>query len=101
VARIRTSFQATVAAQTDEGLENHHRGFFLIYVNSWNEWHEGHSFGPMRDSADLTPAERTFGYRNPANGRYRLDTLRDLVRGLGNPHERPAVRPAVRATRAS
>jgi hypothetical protein len=80
--RIRESFRATLEAQTDGGLTNRERGFFLVYVNSWNEWHEGHAFEPMRDASDLTPAERANGYRNPENGRYRLETLRDLMRGV-------------------
>ncbi len=36
----------------------------------------------MRDAADLLPAERPFGYHNPARGDYRLTTLAGLVSGL-------------------
>jgi hypothetical protein len=85
--RIRDSFAATVAVQTDPALENHRRGFFLVYINSFNEWHEGHQFEPMKDAADLTPAERAHGYANPARGGYRLTALSSLVRSLN------AVRP--------
>jgi hypothetical protein len=93
--RIRDSFRATLDAQMDPSLENRERGFFLVYINSWNEWHEGHAFEPMRDAADLTPAERANGYRNPENGSYRLETLRDLMRGVRSARaERPDRPPA-------
>jgi hypothetical protein len=80
--RIRESFEATVEVQTDLTLTNARRGFFLVYINSFNEWHEGHAFEPMRDAADLLPAERPFGYHNPARGDYRLITLAGLVNGV-------------------
>jgi hypothetical protein len=81
--RIRESFEATVAVQTDPELINARRGFFLVYVNSFNEWHEGHAFEPMKDAADLTPPERALGYHNPEQGAYRLATLRGLVERVG------------------
>ena len=80
--RIRASFDATVEVQTDPSFTNARRGFFLVYINSFNEWHEGHAFEPMRDAADLLPGERPFGYHNPARGDYRLTTLAGLVNGL-------------------
>jgi hypothetical protein len=86
--RIRESFEATLAVQSDPALENDRRGFFLVYINSFNEWHEGHAFEPMKDAADLTPAERTQGYANPAQGDYRLRALAELVRGLRS-HDLP------------
>jgi len=78
--RIAESFAKTVAVQTMPGLSNAKRGFFLAYINSFNEWHEGHQFEPMQNAADLTPAERAIGYRNPDNGRSRLDALSNLIR---------------------
>jgi len=83
--RIRESFEATIDVQTDPALENARRGFFLVYINSFNEWHEGHAFEPMRDAADLSPAERALGYLNPVRGDYRLRALAALVRDLGRP----------------
>lgn len=71
-SRIAESLQATVAVQTDPALANVSNGFFLVYLNSFNEWHEGHGFEPMKDRAELTPAERRIGYHNPERGDYRL-----------------------------
>jgi hypothetical protein len=81
-SRIEESFRTTVALQTTPGLANVKQGFFLAYVNSFNEWHEGHQFEPARNWADLSAADRALGYHNPDDGRYRLDTLRGLIRGV-------------------
>jgi hypothetical protein len=80
--RIAESFAATLDVQTDPTLANVKRGFFLVYINSFNEWHEGHAFEPMKDAADLTAAERSLGYHNPARGDYRLAALGPLVQGV-------------------
>jgi hypothetical protein len=80
--RIAESFNTTVALQTQAGLTNVKQGFFLVYINSFNEWHEGHAFEPMRNWSDLTAAERAVGYHNPDDGAYRLHALGDLIRGL-------------------
>ncbi len=79
--RIIDSFEATIALQTDPSLMNAQRGFFLTYVNSFNEWHEGTSFEPMTDAAALSPEERVWGYDNPARGDYRLALLKELLDG--------------------
>jgi hypothetical protein len=83
--RIRKSWAATLAVQLDPDLHNRHRGFFLVYVNSFNEWHEGHAFEPMKDGAELTTEERAVGYRNPDRGDYRLRTLAELQRSILEP----------------
>ncbi|HET8644789.1 MAG TPA: hypothetical protein VFO85_04840, partial [Vicinamibacteria bacterium] len=80
--RIRESFAAALAVQTSPALANDRRGFFLLYVNSFNEWHEGTAFEPMRDAAALGDVERAFGYHNPARGDYRLSVLGELLRPL-------------------
>ena len=85
VERIGESFRATLAVQTDPALENARRGFFLVYINSFNEWHEGHAFEPMRDAAELSPAEWAVGYHNPEQGDYRLRALSSLLRPLVEP----------------
>ena len=36
----------------------------------------------MKNQADLSNEQRALGYHNSDNGRYRLDTLRDLVQEL-------------------
>ena len=79
-SRIEESFATTVALQTNRAFINARRGFFLAYVNSFNEWHEGHQFEPMKDAADLTPAERRVGYHNPQHGAYRLEALQRVLR---------------------
>ena len=80
--RVRRSLSATVAAQTDPALVNHQRGFFLVYVNSFNEWHEGHAFEPMKNDVELTADERVHGYHNPAQGDYRLIALANELRSF-------------------
>lgn len=85
LGRIRESFATTVALQTDPTLSNALDGFFLVYVNSFNEWHEGHEFEPAKDAADLTPEERRIGYHNPPDGAARLSLLASLVGGLLDP----------------
>ncbi|HYT73546.1 MAG TPA: hypothetical protein VEL79_02255 [Vicinamibacterales bacterium] len=77
--RIEDSFGTTIVLQTDPALANRHRGFFLVFVNSFNEWHEGHEFEPMKNFGDLTPAERRVGYHNADDGSYRLQTLKRLL----------------------
>ena len=79
LARMRESFRTTIDLQTSPLMANAKRGFFLVYLNSFNEWHEGHQFEPMKDEERLTAAERAIGYHNPSNGRYRLDTLKHLL----------------------
>ena len=80
--RITESFDTTIALQSDSGLSNARRGFFLVYINSFNEWHEGHQFEPMKDSGDLSREERAIGYHNPNDGRYRLNALKRLLAGV-------------------
>ncbi len=81
-SRIADSFNTTVGLQTSPSLANVKQGFFLVYINSFNEWHEGHQFEPMKNRADLTDAERALGYHNADAGSYRLDTLRGLIQDL-------------------
>ncbi len=81
-ARILDSLQATVALQTDLAFANAARGFFLVYINSFNEWHEGHQFEPMRNLLDLRSAERAIGYHNPVLGAYRLEVLGSYLKRL-------------------
>ena len=77
--RIDESFAATVRAQADPASSNARRGFFLVYLNSFNEWHEGHAFEPMKDPAELSPGERAARYGNAGRGDERLERLRELL----------------------
>lgn len=77
--RIAETFAATLNLQMAPGAVNQRKGFFLVYINSFNEWHEGSSFEPTRAWSDLTAAERAVGYRNPSIGTRRLSTLGGLV----------------------
>ena len=77
--RTEASLQLNLILQLNPWFGNVDRGFFLAYITSFNEWHEGTQYEPMRDSADLTPSERAVGYHNPANGAYRLERLTELL----------------------
>ena len=81
-ARVVDSFNRTVTLQTAPESSNRKHGFFLAYINSFNEWHEGHAFEPMRDWDRLTSAERAQVYHNPDDGAYRLNTLSALIHGV-------------------
>jgi len=81
--RIRESFATTMELQSDPRLADVKRGFFLVYLNSFNEWHEGHQFEPMKDARALTPEERAVGYHNADDGRYRLKLLKALIAAAG------------------
>jgi hypothetical protein len=79
-ARVAETFRSTIALQTDPALTNARRGFFLTYINSFNEWHEGHQFEPAKNAGDLTAAERAATtYHNPAIGDHRLRRLEALL----------------------
>ena len=77
--RIGASLEATLRAQADPSLANDQQGFLLVYINSFNEWHEGDSFEPMLDAGAIPLRQRVFGYHNPARGDYRLKALRELL----------------------
>jgi hypothetical protein len=81
-ARIEESFTTTVGLQTAAGSPNAKRGFLLVYVNSFNEWHEGTQFEPMKAARDLTGPERAVGYHNAPVGDYRLRVLQRMLAGL-------------------
>jgi hypothetical protein len=81
-ARVRESFARTLVLQADAGRFNARQGFFLAYVNTFNEWHEGTTFEPARDRRDLLPEEAAYGYHNPENGAWRMELLQSLLRPL-------------------
>ena len=72
----------TLSLQTHPWLSNVDKGFFVLYVCSFNEWHEGHQFEPMRDGGALTPEERAHRYHNPQDGSYRLRHLTERLARL-------------------
>ena len=77
--RTEETLQLNLILQTQPWLGNVDRDFFLAYITSFNEWHEGHQYEPMKDSAALTLPERAVGYHNPVDGAYRLRRLADLL----------------------
>jgi Glycosyl hydrolase family 99 len=80
--RITESFEATLTLQADRRLASARRGFFLAYICTFNEWHEGTAFEPAKSWADLSDEERRLGYHNPDDGGYRLKALKNLVRSV-------------------
>jgi hypothetical protein len=80
--RIFDSLNATMALQADPARGNWTRGFFLTYVTTFNEWHEGTAFEPAKSRASLLPQERAFNYHNPEHGTWRLDYLRALLQPI-------------------
>ena len=80
--RIRETLEWSLILQTHPWLGNLTRGFFLVYLTSFNEWHEGTQFEPMKDRATLTQSEREVGYHNVDNGHYRLEAIRSLLARL-------------------
>ncbi len=87
-ARLEESFRRSVAAQTEPGLRNRQQGFFLMYLNSFNEWHEGTAIEPMKDDVLLSEGERPLGYHNPQSGQRRLQAITRLLRSALHPPER-------------
>lgn len=80
--QIRKTLANSTGLQADPESLNWSRGVFVTYINSFNEWHEGHAFEPARDAGKLSPAEAAFGYHNAADGDYRLKRVRRLLRRL-------------------
>jgi len=83
--RVLDSLRTTLTLQLDPKLRDAANGFFAVYVNSFNEWHEGTAFEPALNLADLPAAQRSIGYHNPDNGRWRLELLQSVLRELQNP----------------
>jgi hypothetical protein len=79
VRQIETSMRTSLTLQTNSTLRNASTGFFIVYIGTFNEWHEGTSFEPMKDSGALLAQEIPFGYHNPVRGRYRLDYLKQRL----------------------
>ena len=80
--RIDESMRTTLNLQTDGTLPPARTGFFLTFVNSFNEWHEGTQFEPMKDAAMLAPDEASLGYHNPVDGMYRLNYLKSRLQPI-------------------
>jgi hypothetical protein len=78
--RVLESMKTTIDVQVGPRSFNDARGFFLTYVNTFNEWHEGTAFEPARNLADLLPEERAVTYHNPLDGGWRLQLLQSLLR---------------------
>jgi hypothetical protein len=74
--QIEASMRTTLNLQTDPALLNAGAGFFAVYIATFNEWHEGTAFEPMKDHDALLSQELPIGYHNPEYGRYRIDYLK-------------------------
>ena len=83
--RIAESLSRTIAVQSDAEFTNFRRGFFVAYINSFNEWHEGTQFEPMQDHDALSRDERAVGYHNHESGAYRLERLQALLADVLSP----------------
>ena len=77
--RTEETLQLNLLLQLHPWLGNVDQGFFLAFITSFNEWHEGHQYEPMKDYSALTSAEQAIGYHNPVDGAYRLRRLSDLL----------------------
>ena len=77
--QTKETLQWSLLLQTHPWLGNVSQGFFLVYICSFNEWHEGTQFEPMKNFSALTQDERAHEYHNPSDGFYRLRHLADLV----------------------
>ena len=80
--QIRDTLRTSIKVQLDPGLGNYHRGFFLVFLNSFNEWHEGHQFEPAKKYRRLTEEERAVGYHNSRNGHARFRTLKRALTAI-------------------
>jgi len=80
--KIRDTLSTSIKVQLDPALANYPRGFFLVFLNSFNEWHEGHQFEPAKKYKRLTEEERAVGYHNPRNGHARFHTLKRSLHKL-------------------
>ena len=77
--RVIESLDTTMAVQAERHRGTWARGFFLTYITTFNEWHEGTSFEPAKHRAALLPEERVYKYHNPENGAWRLELLKELL----------------------
>ena len=73
---MRSPMRTSLNVQTDPSLFDAKSGFFLTYINTFNEWFEGTAREPMKNHEALLAEELPFSYHNPAYGRYRLDYLK-------------------------
>jgi Glycosyl hydrolase family 99 len=80
--QIESSMRTSLDVQTNPALRNARMGFFIVYIATFNEWHEGTAFEPMKDRAALLRQELPFGYHNPEHGRYRLDYLKARLKRI-------------------
>jgi hypothetical protein len=71
-----------------ERFSNRKHGFFLVYLNSFNEWHEGHQFEPMQNGDALSDAQRARSYTQSCGRRLSTQEagrIADDHRVMGHP----------------
>jgi len=71
-----------VQTQLDPRYSNALRGFFMVYLTSFNEWHEGHQFEPAKRWRRRTEQEQAAGCHNARNGYARFRTLKKALHKL-------------------
>ena len=79
VWQIESSMLTSLDVQTNPALGSISPSFFIVYIATFNEWHEGTAFEPMKNRAELLRQELPFDYHNPEHGRYRLDYLKQRL----------------------
>ena len=81
-SRILESLQGNLLLQLHPWFGNVDAGFFLFYITSFNEWHEGTAFEPMQNRAEMSTQQQAMEYHNPSDGYYRLRSLQELLAKL-------------------
>ena len=78
------TLSTSILVQSNPLHTSSRQDFFLVFLNSFNEWHDGHAFEPAKNYAYLYSMELPSGYHNERCGNYRIKTLRRYLRRVLN-----------------